>query len=69
MFTPKVATCCLGGYDLPRLFLPNGGAAMNQPDLRKFAWLADAPLLIDGPQVERLYDTAVRLMYVESLAR
>jgi hypothetical protein len=38
---------------------------MNNPDLTRFLWLADAPLFIDAPQVERFYDAVVRPNYVE----
>lgn len=38
---------------------------MSVSDLKQFVWLADAPLFIDGSQVERFYDAVVRLSYVE----
>lgn len=38
---------------------------MTQPSVLDLAWLADAPLFLDGRQIERFYDAVVRPTHVE----
>ncbi|HEX4607653.1 MAG TPA: hypothetical protein VH092_05545 [Urbifossiella sp.] len=40
---------------------------MSTPDLTRLAWLADAPLFIDAPQIERFYDAVIRPNYIQGI--